>query len=78
MCLRVSKTSLTPKYLFIASILSNIAEIQRILNRYDLFLVYELKYFSIRERILPSDHQDIGKNVYPRLVNVINNLINSK
>ncbi len=36
---------------------------QQIRGQYDLSLIYELKYFLIREKVLPPDHEDIGNSL---------------
>jgi tetratricopeptide (TPR) repeat protein len=52
--LRIREASLSP---------GNLADAQRIQRRYDLSLEYELKCFSIREKILPPNDQSIGKSL---------------
>jgi hypothetical protein len=37
--------------------------VQQIQGQYDLSLIYELKCFLILEKVLPPDHEDIGKSL---------------
>jgi tetratricopeptide (TPR) repeat protein len=62
--LRIKEASLSSGDLSITDTLSNLGVVQRTRHEYELSLTYELNCFSIREKVLPPDHQDIGKSLF--------------
>ncbi|CAF4020942.1 unnamed protein product [Adineta steineri] len=62
-CLRIEEANSIPKQLTIGKFLEDLSDIKQIQLQYESSLAYELNCLLMREKVLPPDHQDIGKNL---------------
>ncbi|CAF3813819.1 unnamed protein product [Adineta steineri] len=62
-CLRIDEVNSIPRQLTIDEFLTNLSDIQQIRLEYESSLAYELNCLLMREKVLPPNHQDIGKSL---------------
>ncbi|CAF1354777.1 unnamed protein product [Adineta steineri] len=62
-CLRIDEANSVPGQLTTDDFLRSLSHIKRIQLQYESSLVYELNCLLIREKVLPPNHQDIGKSL---------------
>ncbi|CAF0928855.1 unnamed protein product [Adineta steineri] len=62
-CLRIDEASSIPEQLTIDKFLRELSDIKRIQLQYESSLAYELNCLLMREKVLPPNHQDIGKSL---------------
>ncbi|CAF1155194.1 unnamed protein product [Adineta steineri] len=62
-CLRIDEANSIPEQLTMDRFLKELSDIKRIQLQYESSLAYELNCLLIREKVLPPNHQDIGKSL---------------
>ncbi|CAF0992362.1 unnamed protein product [Adineta steineri] len=62
-CLRIDEANSIPGQLTIDEFLKELSDIKRIQFQYGSSLAYELNRLLMREKVLPPNHQDIGKSL---------------
>ncbi|CAF0767343.1 unnamed protein product [Adineta steineri] len=62
-CLRIDEANAVPGQLTTDKFLMKLSGIKRVQLQYESSLAYELNCLLMREKVLPPDHQDIGKNL---------------